>query len=307
MNELDVIRRECDALPGPDEATVAAARAALLREIESWPVIEPRRPDRRRMRRSLAVAASLAILITAVLVLVIPARQSPIGVRIAAAADEALSPSNGDIVHATSRSVSVLRSLVTGKTITSTYSDEWWTTGEPPYARVDRYTSADGYMDDTILTTPCGQISYARGANLFSVSPGAEATRTFVSSPAAAYRDAYRHGHVHYRGKTTFRGIPAFRLDVTQYGLVSTLIVRRDNGYPLKTVSRRPSRRSVSTYITTFSTFEHIPRTSESERVLQLPPQPGAFFVRMPGTSPTGESCEHFGSLQSLTGRGKNP
>jgi hypothetical protein len=308
MNELELIRRECEALPGPNEATVAAARAALRREIGSWPVIEPRRPRSRRVRRSLAAAASVAVLIAAVLVLVIPARQTPIGVRIAAAAGEALSPSNGDIVHATSRSVSVLRSRVTGKTTTSTSTDESWATSGKPYALLDRYRSAGDTGAFTTLTTPCGQISYdAGGANLISVQPGSEPAQIFSGSPAAAYRAALPHGRVHYLGKTTFRGIPAFRLDVTQDGLVTTWIVRRDNDYPLKTASRRQSRQFVSTYVTTFSTFEHVPRTPENERLLQLPPHPGAFFVRLPGSSPTGENCKHFGSLRSLTERKKTP
>jgi hypothetical protein len=309
VNELEVIRRECEALRDPDEATIAAARAALHREIESWTDGEQPRPRGRRLRRPLAAAASLAVLITAVLVLVIPAKQNPIGVKIAAAAADALNPSNGDIVHAASRTVSVTRSKTGGKTTTSTTIDEWWAAGGPPYARRDRYAYAYANAKGafTILTTPCGQISYDQAANLFSVSPRAEPVQTVQDDPAAAYRDAYRHGRVHYRGKTTFRGIPAFTLSVTQYGAVDTLIVRRDNDYPLKTVSRRETARSVSTYVTTYSTFEHIRHSPSSERLLQLPQRAGAFFVLLPPTAPTAGSCKRFGNRQSLIRRSATP
>ena len=303
MNELEVIRRECEALPDPDEATIAAARAALHREIESFSNVSRSRPRGRRVRRSLAAAASLAVLITAVLVLVIPAKQSPIGVRIAAAAADALSPSNGDIVHATSRTVSVYRSKTGGKTTTSTSIDEWWAASGPRHARRDRYVY--GHVKDvvTILTTSCGQISFDQAANLFSVSPSAEPAQIFQNDPAATYRGASRNGRVHYRGKTTFRGIPAFRLSVTQYGAVDTMIVRRDNDYPLKTVSRRETAQFVSTSVTTYSTFEHIRRGPSTEHLLKLPQHAGAFFVLLLPTPPTPASCKRFGSRQSLIGR----
>ena len=241
------------------------------------------------------------------LVLVIPAKQSPIGVKIAAAAADALSPSNGDIVHAASRTVSIFRSKTSGKTTTSTTIDEWWAASGPPYARLDRYAYANAKGALTILTTSCGQISYDQAANLFSVSPRAEPVQIVQSDAAAAYRDAYRHGRVHYRGKTTFRGIPAFRLSVTQYGAVDTMIVRRENDYPLKTVSRRETAQFVSTYVTTYSTFEHIRRSPRSERLLQVPQHAGAFFVLLPPTAPTAGSCKRFGSRQSLIGRSGTP
>jgi len=309
MNELEVIRRECDALPGPDDATIAVARAALRAEIEAWSKLEhqPRpRPRSRRVRSSLAAAASLAGLIV-FSVLVITNKQSPIGVNIAAAAEDALSPSNGDIVHATSRTVLVYRSKVGGKTTTSTSSDEEWVAGGSPNARVDRYAYPDGKGAQTVLTTLCGQVAYDSVVNLFTVSPDAVPVQVLQSDPGATYRDAYRHGRVHDRGRMTFHGIPAVRLVVTQYGAVSTMIVRRNNGYPLKTVMRRETARTVATYVTTYSTFEHLRRTPSSERLLQLAPHPGAFFVRLPAANPTDRKCRNFGSLRSLTERKPRP
>jgi hypothetical protein len=302
MNELEVIRRECEALPEPDDRTIASARAALLVEIETWSAVERQRPRRRLLRGSLVLAAGLAVLVTVLFAFVIPAKRSPIGVKVAAAADEALIPSNGDIVHASSHTRVVLRSKVGGKTTISTSDDEWWAASGSPSAVFDRYGRGL-----TILTTSCGQISYDPVANLISVSPSAEPAQVLASNPSAAYRNAYRHGNVHYRGMTTFHSIPAVTLHVTQNGAVITMIVRRDNGYPLKTVTRRETAQFSSTYVATYSTFEHLPRTKRNERLLQLPPHPGAFYVRLPAGAATAQGCKGFGGFESLTERKAKP
>ena len=300
MSELEVILREIDALPGPDEGAITAARAALRREIEVRP-----RPHRRRLLAGLGVAGFAAVA-AGTLVLVFLSTRSPLGVRVAAAADTAFNGTNGEIVHATSRTRSVFRSKVGGKTITSQISDESWVSAGPPYARVDRYQYPGPTQALTVLNTSCGQISYDAARNLFAVSAGTEPASLFASDPAAGYRDAYRHGDVHFRGKVTFRGIPAYLLDVTQHGAVDRLIVRRDDYYPLETVSRREAARSIATYVTTYSTFEHLPRSASTAHLLRLTARPSAFYVRLTPAATRG-SCTRFGSLQSLTGRNGSP
>jgi len=85
------------------------------------------------------------------------------------------------------------------------------------------------------------------------------------------------------------------------------MIVRRDNGYPLKTVTRRETAQFSSTYVATYSTFEHLPRTKRNERLLQLPPHPGAFYVRLPAGAATAQGCKGFGGFESLTERNAKP
>jgi hypothetical protein len=306
LTELEFVREACAAVPEPDEKTVAAARAALRREIDEF--VAGRAPAQRRRRPRILAGLGLAVVVAGLVALAVASRQSPLAARAAAAADEALSPSNGDIVHAVSRTTATL-SAPSGTT-TTTIREETWSSNGPPAASVDRYGYLRGFGPAeivTTLTTPCGQISYESRANLFIVSPYPTPPQVALASdPLTVFRDARRHGNVHFEGATTFEGIAAFKLVVTQYGALTTYIVRRDNGYPLETRARRVTARSTSTYVTTYSLFEHIRRTPGSEHLLRIAPHPGAFYIRL-GPPTRTRACERFGNLASLTQGGTRP
>ena len=70
MTEIELLKREFDAVPAPEEGTAAAARAALLRDIAAE---SPRsRAWSRRGWIRLAVAAGAVVLLAGVLTAVIP-------------------------------------------------------------------------------------------------------------------------------------------------------------------------------------------------------------------------------------------
>ncbi len=307
IDELERVRRECEALPGPGPATVAAARSALRAEIEASIAVAGGRSRRHRRRVWLLAVAGCAVLLIGVVALVFPAKRDPVGVEIAAAAYAALNPTGGEIVHVVSRSVSTTRIKLTGKATFSASVEEVWSSSSTPYRVRERHwngTRRSGpYLSET-ETTACGQLGYLPASNTFELSPD---TYMPLVDPAAGYRNAYRHGRVHYRGKTSFHGIPAFKLLVTQYGANNTLIVRRDNYYPLKTVTRRDIAKSVSTVVTTYSAFEYITRNHGNEHLLHVAAHPGAFFLRLAAPMPGGKACRGFGDSHSLTAGGRTP
>jgi hypothetical protein len=305
VTELELVRAACAAIPEPDEETIAAARADLRREIDDFLI--HRAPRRRRLRPRLLAGLSLAVAVVGVVALAVSSRQSPLAARAAAATAEALSPSNGDIVHAVSRTTATLKGP--SGTTRTTITDERWSSSGPPPASVDRIGYRYGFGRAeivTTLTTPCGQISYQSRTNLFTVSPYPIPPQVVPSNPLTVFRDARRHGNVHFEGATTFEGVAAFKLVVTQYGAMTTYIVRRDNGYPLETRDRRVTAHSTSTYVTTYSLFEHIHRTPRSERLLRVTPHPGAFYIRL-GQPTRTKACDRFGNLSSLTQGGRRP
>jgi hypothetical protein len=299
--ELELVRDVCAGVPEPDEETIEAARASLRREIDEFVARRARR--QRRLRPRLLAGLGLAVVVAGLVALVVSSRQSPLGARAAAAADEALLPSNGDIVHFVSRTTTTTKGP--GGTTRTTSTDERWASAGPPAASVERHGAGRAGVA-TILTTPCGQISYEPHANLFTVSPYPIPAQVVRNNPITVFRDARRHGNVHFAGTTTFKGIAAFKLVVTQYGSVTTYIVRSDNGYPLETRDRRVTAHLTSTYVTTYSLFEHIHRTPSSERLLQVTPHPGAFYIRL-GRPTRTNACERFGNLSSLTRGGHGP
>lgn len=301
MSELELIRDSCASLPEPQEDVVAAAREVLRREIREFEAQSA--PPRPRPSRALVLGAGIAVALAGLFALVLSSRQSPLGVRVAAAADEALIPTNGDIVHEVSRTTITFQT--SRRTTSSTSAVETWLASRPPLAALDRYGT--GPLDSvTVLTTDCGQISYELGANLFTVSPASIPAQIVRSTPVSLFHDARRHGRVHFSGATTFRGIPAFKLVVTQYGSETTYIVRRANGYPLETVDRRVTASLTRTSVTTYSVFQHLRRTPRTERLLRITPHPGAFFLRL--SRATGRAaCKGFGSLETLTKRSPQP
>jgi hypothetical protein len=292
LTELELVRAACEALPEPDEAAVASARAALSREIAAAPA----RVTRRRLRRA-TVALSAAAAVAVAAVLVVTSRQASFGVGIAAAASKAVSPTDDELVHAVSRTTTT---IVTASGTTSDRStlESWWTAGQPP-TTLDRYRDGAGSATTT-LRAACGSITYEPERNLFTVMPSPGRFDP-ISDPVARARDALRHGRVRYRGTLVYLGIPAAKLVVTQYGAMTTYIVRRSNGYPLETIDRRATSHAVFTAVTSYVLFEHLPRTPRNERRVVLPPRSGAFVVRT-ARAAGGPGCAGFGSLDSLTG-----
>jgi len=293
VTELDYIRVACDQVPAPSAEAIGRGREALRREVAT---VHGRRWVRRRLR--VYVLASVAVAaVVLVGALALTSTQSSFGVRIAAAASEAMNPATDDLMHSVSRTTD--RATNRNGTIVTTQRDDSWSSTAPP-TLVDRTTDASD-RTTTTFTSTCGSISYDPGLNLFTVSPGI-GTFGLVDSPVRAAAKALRTGRIHYRGKIVYHGIQAARLVVTQYGATTTYIVRRDTGYPLETINRRVTSRFTDTAVTTYSVFEHVARTQQSLRHLQLVAHPGAFVVRTDRASNT-PGCRTFGSLGTLTGR----
>jgi hypothetical protein len=294
VSELDQINAACEGLPEPSEAAVTRAREALRREIAATSGV--RWSARRRLRIALAGSLGLAVALGVIVALVLTTDQASFGVRIAAAATEAASPASDELVHSVSRTTIRITNRV--GTTASEQRDDSWSASSPP-VEVDRTSYKSGAF--TTLASACGSITYDPKANLFTVWP-TTATFSPVTDPVATARDALRYGHVRYRGKLRYRGIAAAKLVVTQYGSTTTYIVRRDNGYPLKTIDRRVTSYSTRTAVTTYSLFEHVARTPETQARVELPPRRDAFIVRTAQASPT-PPCAGFGSFEALTGR----
>lgn len=288
MNELEVLRREFEAVPQPDEATVAAARAALLREIAAEARPARVRPRQRWLRP--AFAAGVAALVVAALAIVNPRSDRLTGAEIAAAAYRAVTPANGRIWH------QVIRTTRTPLEGTASEPDVWqrWVATSPPYGvRV----SSPGWGEAEV--GPCGSIQYSARDNVLRVlhdrlAPDDprpyDAAIGGAIDPARRYRHLFRSGLVRYRGETTFRGIAAYLLVVGGRETSLTYFVRRDNYYPLGTVRR------TQTYVevTTFSKFEYLDRSAKTSRLLHVRSHPGARLVQT-GPRPRG-TCAGFGS-----------
>jgi hypothetical protein len=139
--------------------------------------------------------------------------------------------------------------------------------------------------------------------NLLSVTSTRIGTKTALSyfafrDPVQQYLEAYRGRHVRYRGKTTFSGVPAYELSVSRRGEVVTYLVRRDNYFPLRIVSRRGQ----SKFTTTYARFNYLPRNPETERLLRMRPHPRAFVMHFGGPDRR-PACKRFGSYDSISGK----
>ena len=170
-------------------------------------------------------------------------------------------------------------------------------TTSAPYA----YRETTGGSDSTL--GPCGLILYDPRINLLSVTSTRIRTNTALSyfafrDPVQQYLAASPGRHVGFRGKTTFRGVPAYELDVSRRGeVVTSYLVRRDNYYPLRIVWRRGS----SKFTTTYARFNYLPRNAETERLLTMRPHLGAFLMHFGG--PNTPACKRFGSYDSISGK----
>jgi hypothetical protein len=292
MTELELVRVACESMPEPDDAAVARARSALRREIAAAA------PTRGRRVRRAAPALGAALVVAVVAALVVTSRQASFGVRIAAAARDAISPTKDELVHSVSQTTT--RTVNAGGTTAYRSTlDSWWTAEVQP-TTIDRYSDSAGGTTTTLLS-PCGSIMYDSSLNLFTVSPSSGRFDPIID-PVATAADALRHGHALYRGTLIYHGVPAAELVATQYGATTTYIVRRSNGYPLETILRRVTSHFTMTVVTTYSLFEHLPLTPRNERRVALTPRPRASVMRT-GRATGTPGCEGFGSLQSLTER----
>jgi hypothetical protein len=297
VNELDLVRVACEELPAPSEVELAFARDALRHEIAATSIM---RRTGGRLRVVVVGSFGLAAAVAVIVAFVLTTDETSFGVRIAAAATEAASPTANELVHSVSRTT--IRSTNRVGTTTFEQRDYSWSASSPP-VEVDRATYATGSL--TTLTSACGSISYDPAGNLFTVQPTAKPIDP-VHDPVAAARSALRSGHVHFRGKLLYKGIAAAKLVVTQYGSTTTYIVRRDNGYPLETIGRRVTlyrtRPTMTTTVTTYSLFERVERTPQALSHVKLTPRRDAFIVRTAPASST-PACAGFGSFEALIGR----
>jgi hypothetical protein len=255
MTEIELLQHEFDAVPAPEERTVMAARAALLRDIAAES--QPSRVWTRRGWIRLAVATGALALFAGVLTAVIPHSDRLTGSEIAAAAYRALTPVDGRIWHRVTRTT---RTTLGG---VERQAEVWerWVATSPPYGLRDRSPR----WGETEIG-PCGSIQYIARDNVFRVSRNRLALddpRPYdvaingATDPARQYRHLFRSGRVRYRGETTFQGIAAaYRLVVGGPESSVSYLVRQDNFYPLRTIRR------TQTYIevVTFLKFEYIPR-----------------------------------------------
>jgi hypothetical protein len=285
VTELEVLRREFDAVPDPESASVASAREALLREIarapdrHSWPVL----------RLSLAGGIAIAALVVG-LVIALPRHDELPRSDVAAATYRAATPAHR-IRHELYRTVWNKNNQIT----------ERWVSTSRPYA----FRMVAPPTEYTL--SQCGEMSYDARLNLLSV------TNVLISNPAAqgyfAFNDplqqflrAYRGGAVRYRGKATFHGIPAYKLTVSRSGTEFTYLVRRSNYYPLQTTQKNRQ----TTLTTTYLRFGYVPRNLRTEPLLVMSLHRGAFLMHS-GSAVPRAGCEGFGSYDSITGNGKTP
>ena len=286
MNELDLLRREFEEVPEPDEASMELARAALRIEIEaSTPVASQR--FRRRWLGPLTGIAIVAAAAAILLVLVGPFGSGPARVDVASAAYAAFSPSRSGIWHVVvvETSTGVERPLgVSGARVRN---ETWSTTGPPHVLRSITSENVAGlppWVEQVF--SRCGWLYYSRDPNVLQIAGPEKPSASPVGpppDPAASYRQAYKSGHVVFRGKTIFNGVQAYELVVKYrqgtYASTTTFIVRQDNYYPLRTSSVVDASGKTGTDVLTYTTYEFLPRTTANERLLRLGPHRDKLIV----------------------------
>jgi hypothetical protein len=301
MNELELLRREFDVVPEPDEASTELARAALRIEIEASAPTVTRR-SRRRWLRPLTAVAIAAAAAAILLVLVGPFGHGPARVDVASAAYEALAPQGNGIWHV------VVVETGTGTTGQGTgmngghsRDETWTTTGAPHVVRwihTGEHSGAPTADRSEQVWSSCGYLDYSAEANVAAISGPQkffDPTLGLPPDPAATYRQAYRAGHVVYQGTTMFRGVPAYELvydyrhkDLSEQ---NTWIVRQDNYYPLRTSAVITWSGGHGTDVLTYPTYEFLPRTPANERQLRMAPHRDMLIVpslqSKPLTNPT--------------------
>ena len=291
MNELELLRREFDDVPLPDEPSTELARAALRVEIEAT-ALAPAASRRfgRRWLRPMAGVGIAAAAFAIVLVLVGPFGHGPARVDVASAAYEAFAPKGNGIWHV------VVVETGSGTTGHGTgmnggrSRDETWTTIGAPYVvrwiHTGEYSGSPTTDRSEQVWSRCGWLYYSPAANVLSVSGPQKVSASPVGpppDPAASYRQAYKSGHVVYKGTTTFRGVPAYELVVKyrdkSYAATTTFIVRQNNYYPLRTSAVIKWSGGHGTDVLTYPTYQLLPRTTANERLLRLAPHRNELVV----------------------------
>jgi hypothetical protein len=295
MTVLALLESAYARIPEPDDETVAAARQVLLAEIAAGRRAPVGRRGRRVLRLSFAVAVGSGAVLAGVLTLVVPRGHGLTGEEIAAAAYRVLAPPPNAIRHVV---------ITTETRWGGGWRSEEWVASGRPYATHEKTAGVETELSQ------CGRITYDRAANLVTVHKEPRNPAWFFthdrSDPAREflYLSSRRFGPARYDGKTTFRGIRAYKLvrrDRADQGARVVYLVRRDNYYPLRIVVHIKGQPS---FVYTFSAFDEIPRTAETEQLLHIRPHPKAFLLRVSATNfYRVRECAGFGTFESLTGK----
>jgi sugar lactone lactonase YvrE len=282
MTGFELLEAAFEAVPEPNQAAVARARAAFLARID-------RRPRRRRM---VAIAISLACVVAtaaAFALVFLPSRAAGLSSKqIIRAADGLAFPPTHGIRH--------VRTVLTTQGRSGRGVVDAWISATPPFAR---HTRSGGSETEW---TSCGSLSYDRRTNSLSVNvwrtpPTVRRTLQFFSDPLFAFESAYRAHQVNYLGKTTFRGIPAYKLVTSKGGTTITLLVRQGTYAPLQTRVDTGAQVGVETY----TVFETLPRTSQTEALLHLSPHHPVRVERSGAARPP-RGCAAFGASALRSG-----
>lgn len=288
MNELELAQAAYASVPEPDAATVADARAAFVARI-----------GRRRSRRlpvALGFAAAAAAASVAVLGL-LPSRAEglPAKAIIRGAYVASLPPVSG-IRH-------VRESLHTVGFPGHSILDEWFSVTAPFALHTRAADASSGLLQESEWST-CGSITYDSRQNALSVNgwPTPLTVRhslRLVSDPLLAFQAAYRGHRVSYGDKTTFNGLPAYKLVIDQgHGTTLTYIVRRGSFAPLQDTRTVAGVRGGTT-VTTYLAFETLTRTPQNERLLHVAPRTQALLFHT-GRFASSGPCRTFGSFDAL-------
>ena len=299
MNELELLRREFDGVPEPDEASTEPARAALRMEIEaSAPTVT------RRWLRPLTGAAIAAAAAAILLALVGPFGHGPARVDVASAAYEALAPKGNGIWHVVVVETGTgVEGPGPGMSRARIRDETWSTTGPPHVLRWITSGKVAGLPSRVEqVSSPCGWLYYSADTNVTQVAGPQKVNDSRFTpppDPAASYRHAYESGQVVYRGTTTFNGVPAYKLVVMYrhgtYAATTTFIVRQDNYYPLRTSSVVNASGRTGTDVLTYTTYELLPDTKANERLLRLGPHPNMLVVPALRSKPlTNPTCARY-------------
>jgi hypothetical protein len=283
MNEIEFLRRDYAAIPGPDSRSVARARERL-RGQES--------PATRRLHRGgglLAVAVCVAAL--TLLLVELPFGNSGVDVARAdpaAAGFRALSAKTG-IWHYRSRFTFSYGSRISERDVT----EGWSTSRDLPWfsAYVSQRTTGSSTIPEETTSGRCGTILWD------GPRPGVVrfvTTRAVAEpDPVADYRRAYLDGTVISQTATTYHGIPAYRLVFDQGEWRQTWTIRRSDYVPLETsgvdtkIGPVPER-----YTTTYTLFELLPASTGTLAHLKPREHPGARVLRYGGKAFPG--CTRF-------------
>jgi hypothetical protein len=181
--------------------------------------------------------------------------------------------------------------------------ETWSTSGAPHVLRSISSENVPGLPSRVEqVFSRCGWLYYSGDTNVVQIAGPEKISASPVGpppDPAASYRQAYKSGHVVYRGRTKFNGVQAYKLVVRYrhgtYASTTTFIVRQDNYYPLRTSSVVNASGRTGTDVLTYTTYEFLPRTTANERLLRLGPHPDVLIVPSLRSKPlTNPACARY-------------